>query len=47
MYLKLTIKDSSVLNGNGTGAATVIDADYELWKEHFGKTRDDIAKANL
>jgi hypothetical protein len=28
--------DSSVLNGNGSGAATVVQADYDLWKANFG-----------
>ena len=28
--------NSSVLNGNGSGAATVVAADYDLWKTHFG-----------
>ncbi len=28
---------SSVLNGNGTGAATVVQEDYELWRANFGK----------
>jgi len=26
---------SSVLNGNGSGAATVVQADYDLWKTNF------------
>jgi len=30
--------DSSVLGGNGSGAATVVRADYELWRAHFGET---------
>ena len=29
---------SSVLNGNGTGAATVVLGDYWLWKKNFGNT---------
>ena len=29
--------DSSVLNGNGTGAATVVQEDYELWLANFGQ----------
>lgn len=28
--------DSAVLNGNGSGAATVVPADYDLWKSQFG-----------
>lgn len=28
--------DASALNGNGTGAATVVQADYDLWKANFG-----------
>ena len=28
--------DSSTLNGNGSGALTVVVADYELWKNNFG-----------
>jgi hypothetical protein len=28
--------NSAVLNGNGSGAATVVQADYELWKSQFG-----------
>lgn len=28
--------NSSVLNGNGSGAATVVPADYDLWKSQFG-----------
>ena len=27
--------DSSVLSGNGSGAATVVQADYLLWKTNF------------
>jgi hypothetical protein len=30
--------DSSVLGGNGSGAATVVQADYELWRTHFGES---------
>jgi hypothetical protein len=29
--------NSSTLNGNGSGAATVVPADYELWKANFGE----------
>lgn len=29
--------NSSVLNGNGSGAATVVQADYDLWKAQFGQ----------
>lgn len=29
-------QDSSALNGNGTGAATVVQADYALWRQNFG-----------
>ena len=28
--------DAAVLNGNGSGAATVVQADYLLWKTNFG-----------
>ena len=35
-------EDSSVLNGNGTGAATVVQEDYDLWVEHFGEKRSDL-----
>ena len=30
--------DSSVLGGNGSGAATVVQTDYELWKTQFGES---------
>ena len=30
--------NSSVLNGNGSGAATVVQADYNLWKQNFGNS---------
>lgn len=30
--------NSSALNGNGTGAATVVQADYDHWKTNFGST---------
>ena len=30
--------DSAVLNGNGSGGATVTNDDYDLWVEHFGET---------
>ena len=30
--------DSSVLNGNGSGAATVVQADYDRWKQNFGSS---------
>lgn len=30
--------NSSALNGNGSGAATVVQADYDLWKTNFGST---------
>jgi len=30
--------DASVLNGNGSGAATVVHADYLLWKTNFGQS---------
>jgi hypothetical protein len=30
--------DSAVLNGNGSGAATVVQADYDLWKQNFGSS---------
>ena len=30
--------DASVLNGNGSGANTVVQADYDLWVENFGNT---------
>ena len=30
--------NSSVLNDNGSGAATVVQADYQLWKDNFGNT---------
>lgn len=30
--------DSVALNGNGTGAPTVVTADYDLWKANFGQT---------
>ena len=28
--------DSAALGGNGSGAATVVVADYDLWKQNFG-----------
>ena len=34
--------DSAVLNGNGTGAATVVQEDYDLWVTHFGERRSDL-----
>ena len=37
-------KDSSVLNGNGSGASVVVQADYELWKANFGKTLESSVK---
>lgn len=30
--------NSSVLNGNGSGAATVVAADYAVWEFNFGRT---------
>lgn len=30
--------NSSALNGNGSGAATVVQADYNLWKQNFGNS---------
>ena len=33
--------DSAVLNGNGTGAATVVQEDYDLWRTNFGETRSE------
>ena len=30
--------DAAVLSGNGSGAATVVQADYELWRSHFGES---------
>ena len=28
-------RSASVLNGNGSGASTVVQADYDLWKENY------------
>ncbi len=30
--------NSAVLGGNGSGAATVVQADYDLWKQNFGSS---------
>jgi len=35
--------DASVLNGNGSGAATVVTADYTLWNQNFGATAGALA----
>ena len=37
--------DSSVPNGNGSGAPTVVQADYELWKQNFGNSSTGIGAA--
>ena len=29
---------AAALQGNGSGAATVVQADYQLWKTHFGES---------
>jgi len=39
--------DSSVLNGNGSGASTVVQADYLLWKTHFGESVASGSEADL
>jgi hypothetical protein len=37
---------STVLNGNGSGAATVVPADYDLWKSKFGSPSSGIIGAS-
>ena len=32
--------DASALNGNGTGEATVVDADLDLWRANYGASAD-------
>lgn len=38
--------DSSVLNGHGSGASTVLQADYQLWVTHFGEIVANGSQAN-
>jgi len=38
--------NSLALNGNGSGAATVVQADYDLWKENFGRPGAGIGDFN-
>ncbi len=38
--------DAAALNGNGSGAATVLDADYDIWKTGFGTSVSGTAALN-
>ena len=38
--------DASVLNGHGSGAATVLQADYQFWVAHFGEIVANGSHAN-
>jgi len=38
--------DAAVLGGNGSGAATVVEADYLLWKSQFGQSIASGSEAN-
>ncbi len=38
--------DAAVLGGNGSGAATVVEADYLLWKGQFGQSVASGSEAN-
>ena len=38
--------NSSVLNGHGSGASTVLQVDYQLWDTHFGEIVANGSQAN-